>query len=70
MTQTVLGATSCPSHGFSAGSLNGLVLHLVAAKFFPAFQGGTVLGALACDPTMLEAPAAVGLRSLKIVHSE
>ena len=57
-------------HGFSAGSLNGLVLHLVASRFFPAFQGATVLGALACDPLYLRAPTTVGLRSLRIVHYE
>ena len=57
-------------HGFSAGSLNGLILHLVAARFFPAFQGTTVLGAIACDPAYLDAPATVGVRQLQLIHYE
>ena len=57
-------------HGFSAGSLNGLVLHIVASKFYPAFQGSTVIGAVACDPAYLMAPATVGVRKLSLIHYE
>ena len=57
-------------HGFSAGSLNGLILHMVASRFYPTFQGTTVIGAVACDPAYLMAPAIVGLRALSIVHYE
>ena len=31
-------------HRFSAGSLNGLVLHIVASRFYPTFRGVTVIG--------------------------
>ena len=55
-------------HGFSAGSLNGLILHIVASRLYPTFQGVTVIGAVACDPVYLTAPATVGLRALNIVH--
>ena len=59
-----------PSTVLALGSLNGLVLHIVAARFYPAFQGTTVLGAIACDPAYLMAPATVGVRQLQLIHYE
>ena len=55
-------------HGFSAGSLNGLILHIAASRFYPTFQGTSVIGAVACDPNYLMAPATVGVRQLSIAH--
>ena len=57
-------------HGFSAGSLNGLILHFLASRFYPTFQGATVIGAVACDPAYLMAPATVGVRKLSLIHYE
>ena len=57
-------------HGFSAGSLNGLILHIVVSMFYPTFQGTTVIGAVACDPAYLMAPATVGVRKLSLIHYE
>ena len=55
-------------HGFSAGSLNGIAPHNVAAKFDPTFRGNTVVGALACGAGLLEPQDTNSPRSLHIVH--
>ena len=56
--------------GFSAGSLNGLVLHNIALEFGTTFFGHTRLGAIACSPTQLTKHTATCRRKLHLVHYE
>ena len=56
------------SHGFSAGSLNGLAIRCITKEFEPAFEGTTNLGALACSVDLIHAHVAGNNRTLRIIH--
>ena len=56
--------------GFSAGSLNGLVLHNIALEFGDTFQGPTRVGAITCSPTQLTKHTRNSPRTLHLIHYE
>lgn len=55
-------------HGFSAGSLNGLVLHNLAMEFLGTLRGPTIVGAIACAPSQLEKHLRNSPRGLHLIH--
>ena len=57
-------------HGFSAGSLNGLVLHCLGNKLVPAFDGTTVLGVLACSVELIKEHCRKHQSKFYIMHYE